>query len=82
MTRGTGNVFADLGFPDAIERKSGQRVALRRAQHAPPHINHAHQPRTGPFARRFFSRVAPATRPAATISMVEGSGTGCGLASS
>ena len=27
MTRGTGNVFADLGFPDAAERQAKLRLA-------------------------------------------------------
>ena len=27
VTRGTGNVFADLGFPDAIERHAKLRLA-------------------------------------------------------
>jgi predicted XRE-type DNA-binding protein len=27
VTRGTGNVFADLGFPDAVERQAKLRLA-------------------------------------------------------
>jgi predicted XRE-type DNA-binding protein len=38
VTRGTGNVFADLGFPDAVERQAKLRLAyalnqILEAQH-------------------------------------------------
>ena len=37
VTRGTGNVFADLGFPDAAERQARLRLAyaLNQALEAP-----------------------------------------------
>jgi hypothetical protein len=30
VTRGTGNVFADFGFPDGAERQAKLRLALMR----------------------------------------------------
>jgi predicted XRE-type DNA-binding protein len=45
ITRGTGNVFADLGFADAVERQAKLRLAYalnqRLAEGKVPHANAA-----------------------------------------
>ena len=61
VTRGTGNVFADLGFPDAAERQARLRLAYALNQ-----VFEERKPRRPRLPRRLASRNPASLRFAST----------------